>query len=622
MRALSVPCIAAVALAMASGPACEKTTTEHRLDGPLRLAMGDCANTSTKYVSGHKPEPFDLKGLKKGKVGSPHKHYAGSRARHGGAGTGRSGGPDGAPEDGPTNGSPNGLTGTAPSRPRMSIGRGKVRGKLDASAIRTTIESKSERLLACYESALAEDSELAGTVSVAFTINRRGKVRKASAAGVTEEVARCVLATFRTMRFARPGRGKVTAQYAVKFSPGAQRSNAEQEKPVEPPADPNAGTGKDPGQSHPDSPGAPAAGKPGGVAEVARAGADAARQRARAVMDNPPGYQPGAGNPLRQYRTQLLECFRTKVPKKRPYGSIVVDLVKYQGAHAVVAVASDTGNDTLEQCVQGAIGAASGAVAKASGPVERCPLAFGSIPLDAAEGIDITEDRIVAGRRMRVMVVDIVAEKSARQPAPGLDELYNWAEKLANKRLRQNHKTLANDQPVVIRPLGATPTRVVRRVMETTAVAGLDTVLTVAKADTWQPVNGFSLPGVPVPRGSGQGFSVDRHAGKHRDTGAPRVYASLLVGTDDVWLGVSRIDDFRHFTSRGQKLDLEVFQRGLRDVKQMKYFADRRDIEIAAFDEVPYDTLVTFIDYAIAAGFTEWTLMAPDQLSARPTDAP
>lgn len=593
MRVPFIPLSATlIALAIVGGAACEKTTSEHRLDGPIRLEMGDCAEPSTKYVSGHKPEPFEINALKKGKVGSPHRNFArpGTNART---------------EKRPDQSAGDVKDGSGATAPALTIGKGVSRGPLESDVIRTTIESKSARVLRCYADALADEPEIAGTVVVTFKINRRGKVKDAAAAGVSEVVSTCVQRAVESLRFARPDGGSVKVRYPFKFKPGQQ--SGPDGSPAARPANP----------AKPDSGPGAGAGTGTGVAEAARSGADQARESARAVIDNPPGYQPGSGNPLREYRDALIECFRTKVPQKRPYGSIVIDLVKYQGAHAVVKAASDTGNDTLEQCVIEAIGPASEAVAKAS-PVQRCPLAFGAIPLDQAEGIDIAEDRVMAGRRVRAIGADIGAESAAKKP---LSELSRWAEQVARKRSRQTHKPIANEQPVVIRPLGTTPVGVVRRVLETTAAAGLDAVLAVSRPEGWQPVNGFSLPSVPVPRGSGQGWSVNRHAGKHRESGPPTIHASLLIGTDDVWIGVSRIDDFRRFTARGQKLDLDVFKRGLRDVKNMKYFVRRRDLEIAAYDAVSYDTLVTFIDYATGAGFTEWTLMAPDQLSARPPDA-
>lgn len=598
MRASITPFIAAIGVAVGSGAACEKTTSEHRLDGPIRLAMGDCGKPSTKYVSGHKPEPFQLDDLKKSKVGSPHRSF-----RTSGRAAPRVSGSTAKPDFGRDGA---GADERPDTGPRMSIGKGVARGGLALETIRATIESRSKRLLGCYRAGLREDAELAGTVVATFTINKRGKVKDASAAGVSSTVSRCVRKTVESVRFEKPDGERVKARFAIKFSPGV----AAEPSPAPAPATTGDDAPAKPAGSEP----SPAGTDGPGLATVARAGADQARAGALVVLDNPPGYQPGSGNPLRDYRSELIECFRTKVPKKRPYGSLVVDLVKYQGAYAAVAVTSDNGNDTLEECVKNVIGKASDALATSAGELERCPLAFGSVPLEQADGIDITEDRVLTGRRMRAMVADVAAQA----PETALAGLRSWAEKLAKKRTRVAHRAVVSEQPVVVRPISSTSVQVVRRVLEAVSQAGLDPVLAVSRAGVWERVHGFALPVAPVPRGSGQGWTMDRHAGKHREGGVPKVYASMLIGTHDVWIGVSRIDDFRQFTTRGQELDLAVFERGLRDVKRMKYFANRRDLEIAAADQVSYETLVTFIDFATAAGFTEWTLMAPEQLSAKP----
>ena len=107
----------AAAIGMAGGMACEKTTTEHRLDGPMRLDPGDCGETSTKYVSGHKPESFKLEELKNGRVGSPYRSFGVSGARK-----------DGSADKGPDQ-----LDGSdgeeQMSGPTLTVGKGASRGQ-------------------------------------------------------------------------------------------------------------------------------------------------------------------------------------------------------------------------------------------------------------------------------------------------------------------------------------------------------------------------------------------------------------------------------------------------------------------------------------------------------------
>ncbi len=96
------------------------------------------------------------------------------------------------------------------------------------------------------------------------------------------------------------------------------------------------------------------------------------------------------------------------------------------------------------------------------------------------------------------------------------------------------------------------------------------------------------------------------------------VRASVLLQEDSIWVGLSRINDFRQIKREGEEYDWEAFAEVLTEHKQSAFFADRNDIEIAADDKVPYQTIITAMDAAIAAGFRDVGLSDPESLSARP----
>lgn len=92
---------------------------------------------------------------------------------------------------------------------------------------------------------------------------------------------------------------------------------------------------------------------------------------------------------------------------------------------------------------------------------------------------------------------------------------------------------------------------------------------------------------------------------------------SVLITPAEIWVGVSRIHEFH----RIPKANAEHNWNKLRDIlawyKAASYFAGRDDIEIAAQDTVVYQSLVTAMDTAIAAGFAEVSMLDPATLSAQ-----
>jgi biopolymer transport protein TolR len=95
--------------------------------------------------------------------------------------------------------------------------------------------------------------------------------------------------------------------------------------------------------------------------------------------------------------------------------------------------------------------------------------------------------------------------------------------------------------------------------------------------------------------------------------------ASILLQKETIWVGISRINDFRQVAMNE---DDAVWKKALRELldehKKSGYFAERTDIEIGAEDKVEYQIIISAMDTAIAAGFVDVGLADPASLSARP----
>jgi biopolymer transport protein ExbD len=119
--------------------------------------------------------------------------------------------------------------------------------------------------------------------------------------------------------------------------------------------------------------------------------------------------------------------------------------------------------------------------------------------------------------------------------------------------------------------------------------------------------------------------------GKSRDVGVEppdTPMLSVLVSDQRIYVGATRVagdDATRTIERGGNRTPAQVWAELEDDLKKIKaeYFADRRDIEIAAESQdqhvVPYQDLVSAMDHAIAAGFTDVGLTEPRGLSWRPT---
>jgi biopolymer transport protein ExbD len=115
--------------------------------------------------------------------------------------------------------------------------------------------------------------------------------------------------------------------------------------------------------------------------------------------------------------------------------------------------------------------------------------------------------------------------------------------------------------------------------------------------------------------------------GKSRDTQQQqiddeRVTLSVLVQSDKIYLGVSRVNDFLPIDNKGDDESWRRFEEALR-AKKKDYFADRSDIEIAGESTnagpVKYQDIIHAMDIAVKVGFIDVGLTDPAGLAARPT---
>jgi len=98
---------------------------------------------------------------------------------------------------------------------------------------------------------------------------------------------------------------------------------------------------------------------------------------------------------------------------------------------------------------------------------------------------------------------------------------------------------------------------------------------------------------------------------------------SVLVEPDQIWIGVSRVNEFEKIPKVGNDYDWAKLEATLKQQKASAYFLDKHDIEIAANSSpsapVSYQSLIAAMDVAVKVGFVDVGLTEPNSLSARPT---
>ena len=117
--------------------------------------------------------------------------------------------------------------------------------------------------------------------------------------------------------------------------------------------------------------------------------------------------------------------------------------------------------------------------------------------------------------------------------------------------------------------------------------------------------------------------------GKSREGGDPcpdddcGVKLSVLVDQDEIWIGLSRLNEFQRIARRADgTYDFDQLETRLREHKASAFFKDSTAIEVAAASTpqspVRYQTLISTMDIAVKVGFVDVGITDPDGLSARP----
>src|ERR1051325_4188928 len=75
--------------------------------------------------------------------------------------------------------------------------------------------------------------------------------------------------------------------------------------------------------------------------------------------------------------------------------------------------------------------------------------------------------------------------------------------------------------------------------------------------------------------------------GKSRDQSqvvddVDKVTLSVLVQSDRIWVGWSRVNEFQDIPKKGEEQDWDKFETTLKEHKSSAFFADHADLEIAA----------------------------------------
>jgi biopolymer transport protein ExbD len=118
-----------------------------------------------------------------------------------------------------------------------------------------------------------------------------------------------------------------------------------------------------------------------------------------------------------------------------------------------------------------------------------------------------------------------------------------------------------------------------------------------------------------------QGRTRDAPPGCTDDNCPPQL--SVLLESDDIWVGISRVNDFQRIPKTDRGYDWDKLASTLQAHKTGPYFQTTDQIEIAASSTsehpINYESLVTAMDIAVKSGFGQVGLTEPNSLSARPT---
>ncbi|HET9623458.1 MAG TPA: biopolymer transporter ExbD [Kofleriaceae bacterium] len=97
---------------------------------------------------------------------------------------------------------------------------------------------------------------------------------------------------------------------------------------------------------------------------------------------------------------------------------------------------------------------------------------------------------------------------------------------------------------------------------------------------------------------------------------------SVLLEGSDIWIGVSRVNDFTKIEKAATGYDWARLEEALKQQKSSAFFDRKTSIEIAAESTdghpIAYQSLIAAMDVAIKVGFVDVGITEPRSLSAYP----
>jgi biopolymer transport protein ExbD len=473
--------------------------------------------------------------------------------------------------------------------PTVSIGQPTTSANLDKVIIRRFIKRNIQKIQYCYEKQLLTKPSLAGTVNTHFFINQMGIVETSTATGVDPDVASCVADVIHEIEFPKPqGGGGVQVNYPFVFHVAGDS----EKPPGTTGLVPDAGSAAPPADVPPPAPAAPAPPPNGNHSHELFRSADA--DYVDAVH-----YRPASGNPLESQEPALEECLR-KNPQH--YGAVVVELHYDPSGTVTAAMVHGIDDPRTSACLI----ATAKLVKHAGVTAERCGLAFGDMQVADLPAIDINTN--ITFGSVHIPTQSVVADDAKVTTIPDLEAAVIKTVQTAMAA------TVSLHGPIVVRPEDATPMKVVIRVLGSVLAGGDDFVLAHHQGAAWEPLYQMTLPIVPVPIGTGGKWNPVKGQARNGQAAVDdeHVVLSVLVTKDEIWIGLSRINEFQQITA-------EKLVATLKEQKASAFFVDRADIEIAADDDVPYGAVIAVIAKAREVGFVDWQLTDPTGLAARPT---
>jgi biopolymer transport protein ExbD len=119
-----------------------------------------------------------------------------------------------------------------------------------------------------------------------------------------------------------------------------------------------------------------------------------------------------------------------------------------------------------------------------------------------------------------------------------------------------------------------------------------------------------------------------RPAGHARDgipcdgSGCDDVRLSVLVDADQIWIGVSRVNDLQRIANTAAGYDWRALEDALRQHRASPWFEGTTALELAVNSTpshpITYQTMIAAMDVAVKTGFVDVGLTDPRGLSSRP----